>query len=131
MHRRVGFDIKKHKIKCDIIRYNLPLVARSSNLIAWIERANFFIFKMQQSSWCFEKWRSCVVITPRFSSFLLFSRQNVDFSLCLSIVIGCVVRTNPRTQSLLSTYRRGGYRVVQWVGSVYRWGSYRGAVGRK
>ena len=21
MHRRVGFDIKKHKIKCDIIRY--------------------------------------------------------------------------------------------------------------
>ena len=34
MHRRVDFYIKKHKIKCDIIRYNLPLVARSSNLIA-------------------------------------------------------------------------------------------------
>ena len=63
------------------------------------------------------------MITPRFSSFLLFSRQNVDFSLCLSIVIGCayVVRTNPRTQS---------FRIDPvGVGSTYRRGGYRGAVG--
>ena len=34
---------KKHKIKYNILRYNLPLVARSTILIVWIERAIFLL----------------------------------------------------------------------------------------
>ena len=107
------------------MHHNLPIVARSIHPIEWIERANFFIFKFQQSSWYSKKWRSYEKKTPLFSPFSLFFGENVNFWLCLPIEIGCayVVRTYPRTQSLLSIDPVG-------VGSTYRRGGYRGAVGR-
>ena len=114
------------------MHHNLPIVARSIHPIEWIERANFFIFKFQQCLQYSKKWRSYEKKTPLFSPFLLFSRQKFHFSLCLSIVIGCayVVRTNPRTQSLLSINPVGVATMVQWVEGTYRRGDYRGAVCR-
>ena len=62
----------------------------------------------------------------------MFFGENVDFWLCLPIEIGCayVVRTYPRTQSLLSIDPVGVATAVQLVGGTYRRGGYRGAVGR-
>ena len=81
------------------MHYNLPIVARSIHPIEWIERANFFIFKLQQSLRYSKEWRSYK--TPLFLPFSLFFGENVNFWLCLPIEIGCayVVRTYPRTQS--------------------------------
>ena len=66
--------------------------------------------------------------THNFRIFCLF--ENVDFLLCLPIVIAQVTRTYPRTQSLLSIDPVGVVTMVHWVGGTYRRGGYRGAVGR-
>ena len=66
------FFVEPHKINEFSKDNNSPPIARSILPIARIERANFFIFKMQKCVQSFEKWLSCVEKTPLKSSFSMF-----------------------------------------------------------
>ena len=62
-----------------------PYFYRSILLIAWTDRAIFFIFKIQQCIQVFIKWRRYDKKTPSFLPFSLYFSEKVNFWLLLPI----------------------------------------------
>ena len=95
---------------------NSPLSFSSILPIARMERANFFIFKIQLCPQSFQKWLSCVKKTPLKSSFLMFLVDPLSIDSTHRVFCAHFVRIPAHT--LRHEYYRGAVRGGGYCGAV-------------